>query len=303
MSKVINLDANLTKSQQKEVVKAWKLQLAKLQQPLREAGIPVIVMFEGFSGAGKGSIIGDVIAELDPRQYTVHTVPKATEAEERMPFLAPFWHKLPPRGEMAIFDHSWYNRTLSLSKKEQARARASIALFERQLADDGYLILKFFLHISGKEQAKRLKALESDPATAWRVDNKDWRQNRKRDKFTETYQSMMDQTNQPYAPWHTIDNETQRFGTIQVLSTICTAVEQAMESGIASTAGGPTMEVFPLPVPDLEDVSLEYQQDAFSYEQELKAEREQLHQLHSALYLHKIPVILAFEGWDAAGKG
>lgn len=294
---------NMTKSEQRAIVKDWKSKLAKLQQPLRESGIPVIVLFEGFSGAGKGTIIGDVISELDPRHYTVHTIPKATEEEKRLPFLAPFWHKLPPKGEMAIFDHSWYSRAQNLPKEQQAQAFQSILLMERQLADDGYLILKFFLHISQKEQEKRLKALAADPNNGWRVDRQDWRQNRKYKKFEAKVTQNMEASSKPYAPWHLVDNNASRIGTIQVIKTLHEALEHAIEQGIEPRENAPYLDVFPLPMPDLEDISLECRLDNSTYEEEIKVERESLRQLHSALYLHKIPVILAFEGWDAAGKG
>ena len=164
--------AALPREAEKKAIKALQKELAALQQPLRAAGVPVLLVFEGWSAAGKGSMIAKVISEMDPRGYQVYSAAEPTDEEARRPLLWPFWRDLPPRGEAAVLDRSWYGRVLEQMEAEHGRAGAlleSVNIFERQLGDDGYLILKFFLHISQAEQKKRLEKLSGDPATAWRV--------------------------------------------------------------------------------------------------------------------------------------
>ena len=173
--------AALPREAEKKAIKALQKELAALQQPLRAAGVPVLLVFEGWSAAGKGSMIAKVISEMDPRGYQVYSAAEPTDEEARRPLLWPFWRDLPPRGEAAVLDRSWYGRVLEQMEAEHGRAGAlleSVNIFERQLGDDGYLILKFFLHISQAEQKKRLEKLSGDPATAWRVTDRDWRRNR-----------------------------------------------------------------------------------------------------------------------------
>lgn len=111
-------------------------------------------------------MIAKVISEMDPRGYQVYSAAEPTDEEARRPLLWPFWRDLPPRGEAAVLDRSWYGRVLEQMEAEHGRAGAlleSVNIFERQLGDDGYLILKFFLHISQGEQKKRLEKLSGDP--------------------------------------------------------------------------------------------------------------------------------------------
>ena len=156
----------------KREIKAIQKELAALQQPIKQAGLPVLLIFEGWSASGKGSIISKVISELDPRGYQVWSYADPTDEEGRRPLLWSFWRDLPPRGEMAVLDRSWYSRALTRLEEDRAAASGlveSINTFERQLGDDGYLILKFFLNISRREQKRRLEKLADHGATAWRV--------------------------------------------------------------------------------------------------------------------------------------
>ena len=210
--------AALPREAEKKAIKALQKELAALQQPLRAAGVPVLLVFEGWSAAGKGSMIAKVISEMDPRGYQVYSAAEPTDEEARRPLLWPFWRDLPPRGEAAVLDRSWYGRVLEQMEAEHGRAGAlleSVNIFERQLGDDGYLILKFFLHISQGEQKKRLEKLSGDPATAWRVTDRDWRRNRDYRRHLEAADLLLEATDTPHAPWHVIWNEEKGAGTLE----------------------------------------------------------------------------------------
>ena len=150
-------------------------ELAYLQRKCRELGIPVLVVVEGLSAAGKGTIINQMIQPLDPRGFKVSCIASPNRDEQLRPFLWRFWRRTPSANRMAIFDRSWYRNLLDaeisgeLSESDLRKAYADVRAFERQLRDGGTTILKFFLRITKKEQAARLAALQGNPATAWRV--------------------------------------------------------------------------------------------------------------------------------------
>ena len=290
----------------KREIKAIQKELAALQQPIKQAGLPVLLIFEGWSASGKGSIISKVISELDPRGYQVWSYADPTDEEGRRPLLWSFWRDLPPRGEMAVLDRSWYSRALTRLEEDRAAASGlveSINTFERQLGDDGYLILKFFLNISRREQKRRLEKLADHGATAWRVTDRDWRRNREYAARAEVTELLLQATNPVHAPWHVVQNEDKTRGTLEVLRRVRDALRAALEDG-APRPLPPEQAPWPLrAMPRLKDVDLSPSTTEEAYRAELKRERKKLQKLHSRLYREKVPVVLGFEGWDASGKG
>ncbi|MFI3205658.1 MAG: phosphate--AMP phosphotransferase [Clostridia bacterium] len=295
----------LSKKEQKTKLKNLQENLQKLQQEMTKAKLPVVVLFEGFSAAGKGEMISKLISELDPRSYKVYSTSAILDTEKRFPFLFPFWEKIPLNGNMSIFDRSWYYRCssdcdeFSQIKEENID---SINIFERQLSDDGYLVLKFFLHIGKKEQKRRLKNLQDDSSTSWRVTSRDLRMNKEFDKKHELYSNLIEKTS-VHANWNVIDNEDDKLGAIDILEIIKNSIENAIEHGIKEQSK-PQVQNFPLiSMPKLSEYNLSHKVSDKEYKEQLKIEKEKIRKLHSALYREKTPVILAFEGWDAAGKG
>ena len=144
--------------------------LYDLEKACWEYGIPTVIVFEGWDAAGKGTAIAALTQRLDPRGFKLYPITAARTYEQQRPWLWRFWLKVPNRGEMVIFDHSWYGRVLedrverTIPEKEWREAYRDIVEFERMLADDGAAILKFFLHISRKEQKERFQTIESRSA-------------------------------------------------------------------------------------------------------------------------------------------
>ena len=290
----------------KQEIKKLQRELAALQQPLKKAGIPVILLFEGWSAAGKGRMISKVISQLDPRGYQVYSNTDPGEEEARRPFLWRFWRDIPLRGEMAVLDRGWYTQAaarLAEERKGAGELISSLCTFERQLADDGYLVLKFFLHIGQEEQRSRLEKLAGSKATSWRVTDRDWRNNRNYRAKAEEMDLLLEATHRPWAPWHVIWNEDRDFGVAQVLRTIQEALTRALggESPAGDGPRGGTVRKLAMPL--LEQVDLTKEVDKETYDRELKREEKKLKKLHSRLYRAQIPVVIGFEGWDAAGKG
>ena len=163
----IDLSKKVPKHEFKKARKTFDLQLPVLQREARQQQIPILIVFEGWDAAGKGTLINDLILNLDPRGFNVYNCRPPTEEEQLHPFLWRFWNKVPSRGRIAIFDHSWYRRVLNdrvdgaIKKEQLKQAFGDITSFERQLADDQAIIIKLFLHISKAEQKKRFKKLLS----------------------------------------------------------------------------------------------------------------------------------------------
>ena len=162
--------------------------------------------------------------------------------------------------------------------------------------------MKFFLHISEKEQAKRIEHLEHEKDTVWRVSKNDLWQNRHYEKCEEAFSSYMKNTNLPSAPWYIIDAKSRKWTELQVLETLTQGIEIALSN--QKLAVPLLQNVFPLVrMPLLAEVPLDKEIEADEYRKELKELQNRLGELHNRLYRKKVPVIIAYEGWDAAGKG
>lgn len=313
----------------KPEMKILKGKLEVLQQTVKEAGLPVIIAVEGWSASGKGKAIGRLIESLDPRNFKVHSIVAPTVEEKRKPVLWRHWSKIPVRGQLAIFDRSWYQDILiavtdeDLSEEEILARADSIKTFEKQLTDDGYLIIKFFLHISKKEQSKRLKGLASNKDTTWRVTDKDWKKNDNYESYYAAIDGMLQYTDTDYAPWHVISSHDKRYKTVEMYKIVIESIEAALkarEIKLEQSALNKNEDNDEVPVvsssqlfvpnrfslvkmPQLEEVNLNKVLDEEKYKRILKEKQKKLSILHNRLYHEKIPAVIVYEGWDAAGKG
>ncbi|MCM1288370.1 MAG: polyphosphate:AMP phosphotransferase [Clostridium sp.] len=282
--------------------------LSTKQTALRENKRPVMVIVEGWSASGKGSLIGKIIKNIDPRFFKVTTMSVKTEEESRKPFLYRHFIRIPEAGKYTFFDGSWMDEITSeylhdeLSTSDYKNRLASIKHFERQLTDNGYLVVKLFLHIDENEQKQRIDKLLSDKNTKWRVSPTDLWQNKHYGKCQELYDSYLSETNLPSAPWYIIDAESKKYAELQALDILIKAIDTALMNGAVSV---PIMQnIFPLEdIPKLSQIPLDKTIEREEYKKELYICQNRLRDLHNTLYRKKIPVILAYEGWDAAGKG
>ena len=295
--------------QLKSELKAAQEKLAGFQTMIKDGKLPVMVIFEGWGAAGKGSTIGRVIRNIDPRFFKVRTMAAPTQEEKRYPFLRRFLMDIPEAGKFTFFDSFWMEEVTEKQKKGHSDEKQykelvqSVNRTERSLTDNGYLIMKFFFHISRKEQKKRLEELEDDKNTRWRVSAHDKDENAHYDRYLKIYDQYLTDTNRPSSPWYIIDAKNRKWAELQVLRFLNQGIETALEN--QNKAVPILQNVFPLhPVPLLKDVSLKDKTlSEEEYDRQLDALREELRDLHNELYRKKIPVIIAYEGWDAAGKG
>ena len=290
-----------------EEIKALRARLVGQQQLLREKKLPILVLIEGWAAAGKGSLIKELISEIDPRFYNVVSPAVLPESESRYPFLYPYAAAIPENGKLIFLDSGWMENTvrkslrLEISREEYKRRVRSVNEFERQLRDGGYLVLKIFLHIDKDEQFERLEALSDSVDTAWRVMEDDLWQHREYKRFLKAYDEFMEDTDKT-VHWHILDGSRRRTAVRDAMKLLVEKIDKAFEKG--RYVGEPFEEEFPLlKMPRLKDVDLSPVMEEEEYKKELKRLQNRLSELHNVIYRKKIPVILCYEGWDAAGKG
>ena len=284
-------------------------QLYDFQMKIKEHKIPVIVLFEGWGSSGKGSTIGKVIKNIDPRFFKVATMSAPTAEELRYPFLYRYFKQIPEAGKFTFLDSGWMEQTTEevlkkkLTEAEYEKRIESVRRFERQLTDNGYLVLKFFMHIDREEQDSRMKGLLEEEDTKWRVTKFDRWQNKHYGKCQKVFDRYMKDTNLPSSPWYIIDAGNRKWAELQVLDTMISSIEIAMQNRLHSS---PLLQnVFPLvKMPKLAEVELQGKElNEEEYHHELKQLQKRLGELHNRLYRKRVPVIITYEGWDAAGKG
>jgi polyphosphate:AMP phosphotransferase len=314
MLELIDLEKRLSKEAYRELFPRLEIRMGECQRAARNAGMPVIVVFEGWDASGKGTLINRLAQALDPRGFTVQSIKPATDTERFYPWQWRFWNRLPAAGQIAIFDRSWYMRVLdecvdrTASRREVREAYEDILQFERQWADSGAVIVKFWLHISREEQKRRFKRLLSDPATAWTVGPAERRQNRRYGRWTAAVETMLERTLTAHAPWTVVEATQDRYARTKVFETVIDAVDEELDRRQKQPSAPPQPMPEPAPSPlgvhtilDRADLSLSVPRD--EYEIQLEELQAKLWKLEHELYLARLPAAIVYEGWDAAGKG
>ncbi len=228
-----SLDQNkaIDLNEYKEKLKDYQLRLLNLQRSLLESKHNLIVVVEGPDAAGKGGAIKRLVEKLDPRTYRVYSIVKPTQEEYRHHYLWRFWNRLPPYGQIAIFDRSWYGRVLVervegfASPAEWKRAYREINEFERLLIEDGSVIVKFYFHITKEEQLDRFRRREADPLKHWKITEEDWRNRRRWEEHNEAAEDMFDQTSTADAPWMIVEANYKWFARLRTLKATLKALE------------------------------------------------------------------------------
>lgn len=327
MLEKIDLDKKISKKEYETLMEELAPKLARLQRDCKTAQIPIMVVFEGWGAAGKGTLINRLIGPLDPRGFKVYTIQKASEEEAMRPFLWRFWTKTPANGRIHIFDRSWYRRIFEdymegkKIERNNQKVFGEIVHFEQELAVEGMLIIKFFLHISKKEQKKRFISLEKSKNTAWRVTESDWRQNKDYQTYLEIFDDMMAKTDTDHAKWTIVEASNKEYATAKIIKTVVERMEEALmekearKELLEKLKKPQSKKVVTVENPELNEIEKSLKLDVLSsvdlslkiekedYKKRLKELQEKLALLHFEMYKHRIPVVLAFEGWDAGGKG
>lgn len=282
--------------------------LLDAQFRLQDAEVPLVILIAGAEGAGKGETVNFLLEWLDVRDVETHALGTPTQEETERPGFYRFWRRLPANGSIAIFLGSWYTQPFvdridgTINDAQFERAMHKNVEFERMLVSEGTLLLKFWLHITKKQQRKNFKQLESNPDTAWRVTEQDWEMHRTYDQFVDVASRGLRQSSSGHGPWQIIEATDKRYRQM----TIAERLVRAMNERLAAP-DLPAPPPQPLPAPGAKNIinTLDLTQalERKDYNQKLQKLQGQLGRLSRQMTDAKCSAVLVFEGSDAAGKG
>lgn len=332
MFEAAELGRTIPKETFKAQVPAFRTELLELQRQLTGAGFPAIVVFAGVDGAGKGETVNLLNEWMDPRWIVTRAYSDPSDEERERPEYWRYWRDLPPKGRIGLFLSSWYSRPVLdrvMGRSRPAefdRALDRIAAFERTLVDDGALILKFWMHLGKKAQKKRLRALEKDPLTRWRVTKQQWQNWRKYSRFVAAAERTLQHTSTAQAPWAIVEGVDEAYRSLTVATAIRDAIRKAFaEMGSqrpaatavtkeetkrkstrrsrASSAQPSQSSASPVAPTILSRLDMSQEVPKKVFTTELEQAQGRLNLLQRKAQAKGISTILVFEGWDAAGKG
>jgi polyphosphate:AMP phosphotransferase len=305
------LGHKIDKATFKAAVPALREALLDVQYDLiKDASFPVIILVGGVDGAGRSEVVNLLNEWMDPRYIHTHGMGVPTDEERERPRMWRFWRALPAKGRIGIFFGSWYTQPLlrrvygENDDRDLDVAMDDALNFEKMLTDEGALILKFWLHLSKPKQKARLKSLEKDPKTRWRVTERDWTHYKLYDKFVRVCERALRHTSTANAPWYVVEGEDENYRSLTVAKTIQEAIRQRLDSKPKATAA----KAAPL-LPSLDNLhilkSLDLTQalDKKKYAAQLEKYQGRLNLLTRHPRFREHSVVAVFEGNDAAGKG
>jgi AMP-polyphosphate phosphotransferase len=234
MLETLDLTLRLSEAEYERALDRLQNKLHLLGWQVYEHKRPVILVFEGWDAAGKGGTIKRLTGRLDPRGYVVWPIAAPTGEDRDHHYLYRFWRRLPERGQIAIFDRSWYGRVLVervegyCAEAAWRRAYSEINQFERELAAFGTLVLKFWLHISTAEQLRRFKERERTRYKSWKLTDDDWRNRGRREDYEIAVEDMLVKTSTSEAPWTLVEANDKHYARIKVLKTVVRELEKAL---------------------------------------------------------------------------
>jgi polyphosphate:AMP phosphotransferase len=297
--------------------KAFRKEEATLRERLLEAQrelfeqarFPVLLLISGVDGAGKSETLAKLYEWMDSRYLSTLAFTAPTDEERERPYMWRYWRALPPRGRIGAFAGSWYSTPIAhridgeISRLELDRRLDEINRFEAMLVNEGALLLKFWLHLTRAGQRQRLRKLEADPRTAWRVTRTSWMRTRTYDALAEVAGHALRLTNTSWAPWNIVDGTDDNYRYLRVGRELLASLERRL------TEKRVKKRIFAPPVAAVDDrnvlsaLSLERSLAGKKYELQLAKWQGQLAELARHRAFARRSLVLVFEGMDAAGKG
>ena len=316
MFEAAELGQTVAKAEYKEAAAQLRPRLLELQRRLAEANFPVIVLLSGVDKAGKGETANLLNTWLDARGVVTRAYNKPTQEESERPEFWRYWRDLPKSGHVGVFMSAWYSApfldaVFERSGADQYNAALDrIVEFERTLARDGALILKFWLHLGKDAQKRRFEALQADPLESWRVTDGDWKNLEKYDRFVGAAEQLVKKTSTGTAPWTIVEGEDDNYRDLRVCTALLKALERRLDSDAASreanaangtpasdadgASDGPTV---------LDRLEMKKRVTKTTYRARLPELQGRLNQLQRRARSEGVSTVLVFEGWDAGGKG
>ena len=298
--------------------KAYEAEVPALREALldaqyelaQQAQFPVILLIGGVDESCKGDVVNLLNEWMDPRYIQVAAMDLPSDEEQARPPMWRYWRALPPKGKIGVFFGSWYTTPILLKVKGEMKSSQltqrldEIVRFERMLSNEGALILKFWFHLSKDVQKKRLKALEKDAHTRWRVTQADWERFRLYDKFRKVSEHVLRETSTAHAPWTVIEGTDYRYRNLNTAKILLEAIRQRLANPQPLVAGA----VAPLrPAVDninvIRSLDMEQSLSKKAYERQLAEYQGRLSLLIRSAKFSRKSLVVVFEGSDAAGKG
>lgn len=319
MFETAELGRKIPKSEYAQRAPQVREQLLEVQQALRTADFKVIVVFAGVDGAGKGDTVNLLNVWMDPRWLVTRAYGEPSQEERERPEYWRYWRDLPPKGRIGLFLSSWYSRPLldrvygRIADGEFDRRLERAAAFERGLAADGALILKFWMHLSRRAQKQRFRALEKDPLQRWRVTPADWEHWRKYEDFVASAERAILKTSSGHLPWHVVEGEDVPYRSLTVGTLLLDAIRGHLDrrvEGAPKALAGSRASALPQasgaaePLPTvLSTLDMARDLSKGAGKKELQRLQGRLNGLYREAREHGVSTLVVMEGWDAAGKG
>lgn len=308
MLEKLDLKKKVTKEEFNRIMDDLGKRLGRAQRLAREAKKPVIIVFEGWRGARRSSMINTMMQQMDARGFKVYSTVRMGEELHDQPFFTFFWQHLPALGNIAVYHRSWYylKNSIELSQKEehccccQNISFDHINNFEKMLTDDNYIILKYFLHISPEQQKQNIAKNSKTLGKAWRDVSPAIDESSRYEEFLGRYEKMLEATDKANAPWHLIAADDRRSAELEII----TSIVETIENAVNTPAAAPAAPVRPAASYDvLSKVNASQEMSKEEYKDKLDKYQKRLKQLQIEMFKAQIPTVICFEGWDAAGKG
>ncbi|MFZ1613810.1 MAG: polyphosphate:AMP phosphotransferase [Holophaga sp.] len=297
----------------------WEREIPALREALLDAQydlvsakkFPVVLLIAGVDGAGKSAVVATINEWMDPRHVQTHGFDDPSDEELERPYMWRYWRALPPKGKIGIFDGSWYSWPIlqraynKISSDRLDQDMELVRRFEQMLIDEGALVLKFWMHLSKDVQKKRLKKLEGDPKTRWRVTERDWRHFKLYDTFREVSERALRHTSTAQAPWIVVEALDPRYQKLTVGKILLEQLRARLDNPgtKASIVQAPPSITSIDGVNLLQKMDLTKSLEKAQYEKELEEYQGKLALLTRHRNFSKHNVVCVFEGVDAAGKG
>lgn len=237
MLETVDLTLALSEEEYKQQLTPAQLQLRGLAFELYQQKRSLVIVFEGWDAAGKGGAIKRITEHLDPRGYEVFSIAAPAGEDRTHHYLWRFWRRLVPPDEkqVLIFDRSWYGRVMVeriegfCSEPAWKRAYREINEFERQLTDQGMLVVKFWVHISKEEQLKRFEARQDDPYRSWKLTGEDWRNRDRWEAYQQAVEDMLLKTSTLGCPWTVVEGNDKNWSRVRILKTLVDTVSRGLD--------------------------------------------------------------------------
>lgn len=296
----------------------WKREVPLLRADLLDAQFdmlekkefPVVILISGVDGAGKGETINVLYEWMDPRHLSTLAFTAPTDEERARPTMWRFWRALPAKGKVGIFAGSWYSEPIAqriageMRRSELDQRLDDINRFEAMLVNEGALVLKFWFHLSKEGQKKRLKALEKDPRTAWRVTKESYARLKTYDELQAVAGHVLRVTNTAHAPWTIVEGTDDRYRSLSVGRMVRDAIRQRLGQSRTPVPVAPPLRSGIDDRTLLSTLDLDKKLGKKEFEADLARYQGRLSELvRDPRFREQHSLVLVFEGSDAAGKG